>query len=69
MEEFSRKQRIATCADDAYAWHTRPGVFRRLTPPWQQVELLESQGSFEERRRFPKLEGALRHVLGKPTNH
>ena len=27
-------------AEQAFAWHTRPGAFARLVPPWQRVRLL-----------------------------
>lgn len=30
--------------EEVFAWHTRPGAFERLTPPWESVEVLERTG-------------------------
>ena len=30
--------------DELFAWHERPGAFERLTPPWDEVELVERSG-------------------------
>jgi uncharacterized protein (TIGR01777 family) len=32
-----------------YDWHTRPGAFERLLPPWESVTLVDSVGDFEHR--------------------
>jgi uncharacterized protein (TIGR01777 family) len=31
-------------ADAVYAYHARPGAFRRLAPPWQRLRVLEETG-------------------------
>ncbi len=41
---FQRSVDIARSPEDVFAWHERPGVLQRLTPPWEQVEL-ESAGA------------------------
>jgi uncharacterized protein len=38
-------------ADELFAWHERPGAFERLTPPWQQVRVLESSGGIRDGAR------------------
>ena len=30
--------------EEVFAWHTRPGAFERLTPPWESVRVLERTG-------------------------
>ncbi len=37
-------------AEHVYLWHTRPGAFERLLPPWESVQLLASEGPFERQR-------------------
>lgn len=49
-----RRTRIQASAGEVYRWHARPGAFERL----------QATGY---RFRFPQLEGALRHLLGKTT--
>ncbi|HZZ79036.1 MAG TPA: TIGR01777 family oxidoreductase [Gemmataceae bacterium] len=34
-------------ADRVFAWHCRPGAFERLTPPWENVKVLEQTGTIE----------------------
>mgnify|MGYP006266522209 CR=1 FL=1 len=31
-------------AAEAFAWHARPGAFERLSPPWQDVRVVERSG-------------------------
>ena len=38
-----------------YDWHTREGAFERLTPPWENVSLIGSDGAFEHRSVHLKL--------------
>lgn len=44
--EFSSELPVA--AEEAYAWHTRPGALERLLPPWERVRLVERRGGFED---------------------
>ena len=32
-------------AAEGFAWHTRPGAFERLSPPWEHVRVLEHSGN------------------------
>lgn len=41
MPLFERRLELLHSPDDVLAWHLRPGAFRRLTPPWLDVELVE----------------------------
>lgn len=34
--------------EEVFAWHTRPGAFQRLTPPWESVRVLERTGEMWE---------------------
>lgn len=61
METFVRRIRIDRPAEDVFRWHTRPGAFERLTPPWEPVALVArntgvTNGSLAVlRRRFGPL--------------
>lgn len=39
MPEFRRRTTLDASPDEVYAWHERPGVFERLTPPWEHVRV------------------------------
>lgn len=42
---------LPVSAAEAFAWHERPGAFQRLTPPWQDVEVLEHTGGIRDGAR------------------
>jgi uncharacterized protein len=42
-----RTSTLPASADEAFAWHERPGAFARLTPPWERVEVVERTGGIE----------------------
>lgn len=44
MATFTRRTEVPVPAEELFAWHTRPGAFERLTPPWQPVRLLYQEG-------------------------
>jgi len=46
-----RATRIDASPDAVWTWHTRPGAFERLTPPWEQVRVLERTGGIENGAR------------------
>ena len=46
-EVFIRRAHIPAPAAEVFAWHTRPGAFERLTPPWESVEIIERSGGIE----------------------
>jgi uncharacterized protein (TIGR01777 family) len=35
------RSRLPVSAAEAFAWHTRPGAFERLAPPWSPPEIVE----------------------------
>jgi len=41
---FRRRVRLPVTAEEAFAWHARPGAFERLTPPWERVRLVSASG-------------------------
>jgi uncharacterized protein (TIGR01777 family) len=51
VEVFTRRSRIAAPAAEVFAWHARPGALERLTPPWEQVEVVERAGGIENGAR------------------
>jgi uncharacterized protein len=51
MESFTYRSRIKTSAKDLFKWHTRAGALERLTPPWEDVEVLERSNGIEDGSR------------------
>ncbi|HTM84886.1 MAG TPA: TIGR01777 family oxidoreductase [Mycobacterium sp.] len=47
---------------EVFAWHTRPGAFLRLSPPWQPVRLVAEAGSLADGCARLALPGGLRWV-------
>lgn len=47
---------------EVFAWHTRPGAFIRLSPPWQPMRLLTEAESLADGRARLALPGGLRWV-------
>jgi uncharacterized protein len=43
-EIFEKSVRLPVSAEEAFAWHERPGALERLTPPWEEFEILERRG-------------------------
>ena len=52
---FSRTAQLPVAADEAFAWHARPGAFERLVPPWEDVTVLHSSGGIESGARVELL--------------
>ena len=44
MPIFEWRSVMPASADEVFAYHARPGAFRRLAPPWQKMEVLEESG-------------------------
>ncbi|HEU5039570.1 MAG TPA: TIGR01777 family oxidoreductase [Gemmatimonadales bacterium] len=42
-----RRTSLPVPAEEAFAWHTRPGALERLAPPWERVEVVERHGGVE----------------------
>jgi uncharacterized protein len=47
---------------EVFDWHTRPGAFARLTPPWSPMRLIAETDSLENGRAELGLPGGLRWV-------
>ena len=45
---FSKRTKLRISADDAFKWYQRPGIFRRLTPPWMNVNHIEGDNGIEK---------------------
>ena len=41
MQQFHKTTRIDVPAAELERWHFRPGAFQRLTPPWENVKVVE----------------------------
>jgi len=48
--------------DDVFAWHTRPGAFARLSPPWQPMRLVSEATSLRDGQATLALPGGLKWV-------
>ncbi|MDP7736005.1 TIGR01777 family oxidoreductase [Mycobacterium paragordonae] len=48
--------------DEVFAWHTRPGAFARLSPPWSPMRLVSEAESLKDGRAILGLPGGLRWV-------
>ncbi len=44
MPIFEWRSVMPASADELFAYHARPGAFRRLAPPWQKLKVLEESG-------------------------
>jgi uncharacterized protein len=47
---------------EVFAWHTRPGAFNRLSPPWQPMRVITEAASLRDGRAKLALPGGLRWV-------
>lgn len=41
MAEFIQRCLLPVSAEEALAWHSRPGAFDRLLPPWEKIEIVK----------------------------
>jgi uncharacterized protein (TIGR01777 family) len=48
--------------DEVFAWHSRPGAFHRLSPPWSPMRLVSEASSLKDGRATLALPGGLRWV-------
>ncbi|TVP57085.1 MAG: TIGR01777 family protein [Gemmatimonadales bacterium] len=44
MPTFRHRVELDHPVEEVFAWHTRPGAFERLTPPWESVRVVEREG-------------------------
>ncbi len=50
MPTLHRELSLPYPSGQVYAWHSRPGAFQRLVPPWQRVVLHSATGDFANLR-------------------
>lgn len=48
--------------DEVFTWHSRPGAFQRLSPPWQPMRVITEADSLQNGRAELALPGGLRWV-------
>ena len=46
-EHFSQQTQMPLPAKEVFDWHTRPGAFERLSPPWIDMQIVERTGGIE----------------------
>jgi uncharacterized protein len=51
FEIVERTSTLPVPAEEAFAWHERPGALERLTPPWERVTVLERSGGISDGAR------------------
>ncbi len=54
-EHFSQQSQMPLNASEVFAWHTRPGAFERLSPPWVDMQVLERTGGIADGARVTLL--------------
>jgi hypothetical protein len=59
FETFTKTVSFHRPVREVFAWHERPGALERLTPPWEQIEVLEQTGGIHDGGRV-----VLRSKLG-----
>ena len=47
-EVIERSVELPVSAEEAFAWHDRPGALERLIPPWDRVEVLQHSGGIAD---------------------
>src|SRR5262245_6745476 len=47
METFSVRSTFDVPVSELWRWHERPGAFERLSPPWEEMTLVERRGGLE----------------------
>jgi uncharacterized protein (TIGR01777 family) len=45
---FERRVTVDAPAAEVFAWHTRPGAFERLSPPWEPVRVVRRAGTVRD---------------------
>ncbi|MFP3948944.1 MAG: TIGR01777 family oxidoreductase, partial [Longimicrobiales bacterium] len=52
MNVFEHRSVLDHRPDEVFRWHTRPGAFQRLLPPWEDARVLERTGGLETGSRI-----------------
>jgi uncharacterized protein len=51
MPIFTHRIELDQPVASVFEWHTRPGAFQRLTPPWEDVRIRDAEGGLAEGSR------------------
>ena len=51
MPIYEKRSVIDTPAAALFAWHTRPGAFERLAPPWEHLRIVSRHGGISDGSR------------------
>jgi ligand-binding SRPBCC domain-containing protein len=49
---YEKRSVIDTSAPALFAWHTRPGAFERLAPPWEHLRIVSRHGGISDGSRL-----------------
>jgi hypothetical protein len=49
---FEHSTEVAASAQEVFDWHTRPGAFERLVPPWEDVRVVARHGGIRDGGRI-----------------
>ena len=52
MAIYEKRSVIDTPAPALFAWHTRPGAFERLAPPWEHLRVVSRHGGISDGSRL-----------------
>lgn len=52
MPVFEKKSVMPAPADEVFRWHSRPGAFERLVPPWQRITVTERANGIRDGARL-----------------
>jgi uncharacterized protein len=55
MTYFKKRLQLDVPVEKLYHWHTLPGAFERLTPPWEAMTLVAAQGEGVEAHKWLKM--------------
>lgn len=48
MPVFEMRSAMPVSVEELFAYHTRPGAFERLAPPWQRLDIVEQAGGMAD---------------------
>ena len=48
VQTFTKSISVRRPAGEVFAWHEQPGALERLTPPWEQVEVVARSGGIQD---------------------
>ena len=48
MPHFRYESTLDAPPEEVFRWHTRPGALERLTPPWEDVTVVDRTGGMDD---------------------